>query len=156
MVDRHPALARLDVLVGRWSVQVEGVAPAWSEVSWVQDGAFLRQFTDRDPVPDSVPDAWRGVAPFPTVTMIGLDDSADQFTTLYADARGVSRVYQMTFVGREWTLIRYAPGFNQRFLATVSEDGNRVDGRWERSADGETWDLDFELSYLRDDGGRAG
>jgi hypothetical protein len=151
MVNRHPALARLDVLVGRWSVQpeVDAVAPAWCECSWVEDGAFLRQFTDREPVPENVPDAWRGHEPFPTVSLIGLDDTADEFTVLYGDARGVYRVYRMTFAGGDWMMVRHAPGFNQRFLATVSADGNRIDGRWERSQDGHAWDLDFGLTYAR-------
>jgi hypothetical protein len=26
---------------------------------------------------------------------------------------------------------------------------SRLDGRWEMSKDGETWNLDFELSYVR-------
>jgi hypothetical protein len=151
MADRHPALARLDILVGRWTVQpaVPGVVPAWSEAAWVDDGAFLRQVTDRDPIPDDVTDAWRGLAPFPTVCLMGLDDSVEEFTMLYADGRGVHRVYQMTFVGREWTMTRRAPGMNQRYVGIVSEDGNRIDGRWEASEDGEAWNLDFELTYTR-------
>ena len=151
MADRHSALAHLDVLVGRWTVQPEvpGVAPALTEATWVENGAFLRQFTERDPIPDDVPDAWRGLAPFPTVTMIGLDDSAEEFTVLYADARGVYRVYQMAVVGREWTMSRRAPGMNQRFVGIISEDGDRIDGRWEASEDGEAWNLDFQLTYTR-------
>jgi hypothetical protein len=151
MADRHPALARLDVLVGRWSLQpkVDAVAPAWCEFAWVEQGAFLRQFTDREPVPDTVPDAWRGHEPFPIVALIGLDDSADEYTMLYGDARGVYRVYRMTFNGRELTVVRAAPGFNQRFLGTLSPGGDRIDGRWEMSQDGEFWSLDFELTYTR-------
>lgn len=35
MSDRHPALARLDALVGRWTVQphVDSVGAAWAEFS---------------------------------------------------------------------------------------------------------------------------
>ena len=123
--------------------------PAQTEATWVENGAFLRQFTERDPIPDDVPDGWRGLAPFPTVTMIGLDDSAEEFTVIYADARGVYRVYQMTLVGREWTMSRRAPGMNQRFVGIISEDGDRIDGRWEASEDGEAWNLDFQLTYTR-------
>ena len=32
---------------------------------------------------------------------------------------------------------------------TVSVDGDTVDGRWEMSKDGVTWNLDFELTYTR-------
>jgi hypothetical protein len=59
-------------------------------------------------------------------------------------------VYRMTFTDNVWTIWRNAPGFNQRFLATLSADGDTLDGRWEISKDGQTWNLDFELSYVRE------
>jgi hypothetical protein len=148
---RPPALARLDILVGRWTVQpkVDGLGAAWSEFSWVEDGAFLRQITDVDAIPDSAPPEWQANAPFPTVAHIGLDDTAEAYTMLYADSRAVYRVYQMTFTGREWTMLRLAEGFNQRFVATLSDDRNAIDGRWEMSPDGENWHVDFGLAYTR-------
>jgi hypothetical protein len=151
VADRHPALARLDVLVGRWTVQptVAGVGAAWSEFSWREDGKFLREYSDADPVPSTAPQEWQENAPFPTTALIGLDDATEEFTMLYADARGVHRVYRMTFVDNVWTIWRDARGFNQRFTGTVSADGDAVDGRWEMSKDGVTWNLDFELSYQR-------
>ena len=45
---------------------------------------------------------------------------------------------------------REAPGFSQRFIGTVSADGDTVDARWETSEDGVTWNLDFELTYVRE------
>jgi hypothetical protein len=152
MDGRHPALARLDVLVGRWTVQpkVPGAGTAWTEFAWQDGGLFLRQYVDADPPPGSTPHEWRDNAPFPTTALIGLDDSTDELTMLYADARGVHRVYRMTFADREWRIWRAAPSFNQRFSATVSADGNTVDGQWEMSRDGTTWDLDFELTYVRE------
>jgi hypothetical protein len=63
-----------------------------------------------DPAPSTAPQAWRDNAPFPTTTLIGLDDASEEFTMLYAV----------------------------------------VDGRWEMSKDGLTWNLDFELTYVRD------
>ncbi|MDZ5446616.1 hypothetical protein U2F26_28485 [Micromonospora sp. 4G57] len=151
MKERHAALARLDVLVGRWTVQpkVEGLGTGWTDIDWVEDGQFLRQVTDAEPVPDTAPQAWRENAPFPTTALIGLDDSADEFTMLYADARGVHRVYRMTFADRVWRIRRDAPGFHQRFTGTLSADGDTIDGRWEKSADGVDWTLDFELTYRR-------
>jgi hypothetical protein len=152
MADRHPALDRLDLLVGRWTVQpkVEGVGAAWTEFAWTDDGLFLRQVADADPAPPDAPDEWRDHAPFPTTAMIGLDDVADEFTMLYADARGVHRVYRMRFDDREWLIWRAAPGFHQRFVGAVSPDGDAVDGRWEMSSDGTTWRLDFGISYRRE------
>ncbi|WP_049571128.1 hypothetical protein [Nonomuraea sp. SBT364] len=148
MGHRNPALERLDALLGRWNVQpqVDGVGPAWSEFTWEEDGAFLRQFTDREPGPDTA-GGWGAHAPFPTVTLIGLDDAGEEFTVLYADARGVYRVYRMTFDGALWRMWRDAPGFNQRFTGTLS--GDRIDARWELSKDGAVWDLDFALTYTR-------
>jgi len=155
MVDRHPALARLDALVGRWTVRpkIDGLGEAWTEFTWQDGGAFLRQYSDAEPIPETAPQAWRENAPFPTTVVIGLDDASDGgdgFTVLYADARGVHRVYRMTFADGVWTMRRDAPGFNQRFTATISTDGATMDGRWEMSEDGVSWSLDFELTYVRE------
>ncbi|MBM0256319.1 hypothetical protein [Micromonospora sp. 4G55] len=151
MADRHPGLARLDALVGRWAVQleVEGLGAAWCEFTWQDGGAYLRQVADIDPVPATAPAAWRENLPFPTTAVIGLDDTTDELTMLYADARGVHRVYRMTFVDGVWRQWRDAPGFRQRFVGTVSPDGDRIAARWEISRDDVTWDLDFELTYVR-------
>ncbi|GAA4585806.1 hypothetical protein GCM10023194_29540 [Planotetraspora phitsanulokensis] len=151
MGDRHPALARLDALVGRWAVQpkVPGLGSAWTEFAWQDDGAFLRQESDIDSMPATAPKVWQENAPFPTLALIGLDDAGEEFTMLYADARGVHRVYRMTFAEGEWRMWRDAPGFNQRFAGTLSPDGDTVEARWEMSTDGVTWSLDFELTYSR-------
>lgn len=148
MTGRHAALARLDVLVGRWTIQVnvEGVGTAWTEFAWRDGGLFLHQYSDADLAPES---PWRDHAPFPTTAIIGLNDTDEQFTMLYADARGVHRVYQMTFADGAWRIWRHAPGFNQRFTATISADGDTINGRWEMSEDATTWNLDFELTYIR-------
>lgn len=152
MAARHPALARLDVLVGRWAAQpkVAGLGAAWTEFSWQDGGAFLRQVSGVDEIPDSAPEVWKQNAPFPTVSIIGLDDAADEFTMLYSDARDVFRVYRMTLADGEWRIWRDAPGFSQRFIGTLTADGNAWDARWEKSRDGVTWDLDFELRYTRE------
>src|SRR4051794_38567887 len=144
MKERHPALTRLDVLVGRWTVQpkVEGLGTGWTDIDWVEDGRFLRQVSDAEPVPDTAPRAWRENNPLPVTSLIGFDDAADEFSMLYADARGVHRVYRMTFADRVWRIWRDAPGFHQRFTGTLSADGDTIDGQWERSADGVDWVLD--------------
>jgi len=149
MSDRHPALARLDVLVGRWTVQpkVEDAGTASIEFAWQDDGLFLHQRSDTDPMPAS---AWRENAPSSTTAVIGLDDTDEEFTMLYADARGVHRVYRMTLADNVWKMWRNTPGFNQRFTATLNADGDTFDARWEMSQDGQTWNLDFELAYLRE------
>lgn len=151
MGERHPALARLDVLVGRWTVQpkVEGLGAAWTDIAWVEGGQYLRMFTDAEPLPDTAPQEWRDNVPFPTTELVGLDDSAEEFAVLYADGRGVHRVYRMTFADGNWRMWREASGFHQRFIGTLSADGDTIDGCWERSGDGADWALDFELTYRR-------
>jgi hypothetical protein len=64
------------------------------------------------------------------------------------------RLYEMTFDGREWTLLRRTPDFSpldfaQRFTGTFSEDRDTIAGRWETSPDGTEWRPDFELTYRR-------
>jgi hypothetical protein len=149
---RHPALARLDALVGEWDVTalIDGnpMSGGRARFEWIEGGAFLRQYADAE-IPESAPPEWRENAPFPVTSVIGLDDSAEQFTMLYSDARDVFRVYEMTLRDRVWKQWRRAPGFNQRFTGRFSDDGNTIDAAWEFSEDGETWRLDFELIYTQ-------
>jgi hypothetical protein len=59
----------------------------------------------------------------------------------------------MTFDGTTWTLLRDKPDFtsldfSQRFTGMFT-DGHTIEGRWETSKDGSTWELDFDLVYRR-------
>lgn len=113
---------------------------------------FPRQEEDEDGEAasrETAPRAWRENNPLPTTQLIGLDDAGEEFTVLYADARGVHRVYRMTFGDGQWRMWRAAPGFHQRFTGTLREDGAAIDARWERSVDGADWVLDFRLAYRR-------
>ena len=78
----------------------------------------------------------------------------------YFDSRGVKRMFLTTVDGSTWKIWRAAgedwngsdgPGFNQRFLGEISQDGNRIEGRWERGLgeSGEDWELDFPMTYAR-------
>ena len=46
----------------------------------------------------------------------------------------------------EWKLWREGEPFNQRFTATISEDVNSIEGRWEYD-EGNGWQTDFDLVY---------
>jgi hypothetical protein len=149
----NPSLARLDVFVGTWQMEATmggqplgGTATATFE--WLEDSAFLLQRADAEPDP-SWPEEVVANMPFPTTTIIGLDDASGQYHQLYADARGVYRVYQMSFEDRVWQLWREAPGFHQRFNATVSADGTTITGAWELSEDGSTWSKDFDITFKK-------
>ncbi|WP_070012568.1 hypothetical protein [Streptomyces abyssalis] len=146
----HAALQQLGVLVGEWDMWALGrrMGPVRSSFTWAQGGTFLLQRTDLV-ARSSVPAEWEGHLPFPTVTMTGYDDSAEGFTTLYADGRGVARVYGTSLDDGVWTMWRAAEGFHQRFTATVDESGGRFTGGWEWSADGTDWERDFDVTYVR-------
>lgn len=116
--------------------------------SWIENGYFLKQVSEtisNGDIPDEVLDK----LPTPLTCIIGFDDTNNRFTQLYADSRGVFRVYQMSFDGREWRLWREAPGFSQRFTGKFDENGKKISGTWEASEDGKTWTKDFDLEYIK-------
>lgn len=146
----HTALRRLDALVGEWDMWAAGhqAGPVRTEFVWLEGGALLAQRADAGP-DTAFPPEWQGHAPFPTTTVTGYDDTADEFRTLYADGRGVARVYRTSLTAGVWKQWRAAPGFHQRFTATFGEDGDTITGGWERSDDGELWVTDFDVTYVR-------
>ena len=94
-----------------------------------------------------------GVAATPTaIWIIGRDDSEPGYHVLYADDRGVSRVYRMSFSGDTWRMWRDTPEFSQRFDAEVTAGRAQIDGSWQKSVDGgTTWEHDFTVRYRRPD-----
>jgi hypothetical protein len=143
-----PALAELQPLIGRWTMTI-----TWSEKThkliggpksieapatfeWSGKGGFVLQVTGGDGKPVA---RW----------MIGRDDTSGEFAVLYADGRGVSRIYQMSFGRGIWNIWREAPGFHQRFSGRLGPDRKTIEGRWEKSEDGTTWEIDFDLNYAK-------
>ena len=145
-IARQETLKRLEVLVGEWVVEVElpGQAPmrGRSVFEWTLDGQFLVQRTQApDPVPDSM--------------AIMVVDSETGCTYHYYDARGVVRVYAMSFADGVWRLLRevadFSPlDFRQQYTGQLSGDGDTIRGVWEKaSGDTAEWELDFHLIYRR-------
>lgn len=138
----HRAFARrLTKLLGTWTV--EGGQPVFdppvrgtSTIKWLVKGGLVEVRTRVKGIPASV-------------SIIGVDDVNDTFTMLYADDRPVLRRYEMTLTARRWTISRRAPGFSQRFIANISANGQKITGRWEKSADARRWELDFHLVYTK-------
>lgn len=149
----NPAIRRLDPLVGEWTMGAvtQGRAvggAARTTFQWTEGGAFLLQHADAELGPDT-PREWVANSPFPLTTITGLDDSRERFCMLYADGRGVFRVYQMSLDDGVWRMWRDQPGFFQRFTGTFSDDGNTIEGSWEGSRNGETWEHDFDVTYTK-------
>jgi hypothetical protein len=143
----------LERFVGTWDILTlwhgQSLRGASASFEWIEDGAFLRLRSDVE-AGSELAEAWGDHAPFPITVIIGADDPSGTYGYQYADGRPVHRVYEMTLEGREWRTHGVAgPEFHQRSIGVFSEDGDRIDVRYERSADGETWELDFESTYER-------
>jgi len=156
--NRTAALARLDVLAGEWTMEVQfpgpppaevpagasggpPVAHAWFE--WTLDRQYLLQRTEV-PVP-AAPDS---------LAIISADPETGAYTQHYFDARGVVRLYSMTMAAEVWTLTRTSPDFSpldfeQRFTGTFSADRATITGAWEKRLPGRDWEHDFGLTYRR-------
>jgi hypothetical protein len=140
---RNPAVEQLAPLEGRWRIEARfpGAPPAGGgEVTfaWIEERAFLvqRWRVDEPAAPDGI-------------AVLGFDEGAGGLVQRYFDSRGVARVYRTTVEDGVWRLWRDEPGFDQRYEATIADDGATIAGAWEKRTDGETWEHDFELIYTR-------
>lgn len=140
------------LLIGRWEFEstVEGrfMGRGTATFEWIEDGAFVLQRADAEPSPESPPE-WVANSPMPVTSIIGFDDTTLEHVMLYADARGVFRIYRMTLSDDQWRVWRAAPGFHQRFVGALQDHGRTVVGRWESSPDGSAWEPDFDLVYRK-------
>jgi hypothetical protein len=147
---RPAALDRFDALAGTWQMEAtfraDYFGPGVPEVTnrdgrttfeWLEGKFFLVQrFANDHPAAPS------GIAIIGAVV-----GEQEPLTQHYYDSRGVARVYFTSLENRVWKLWREAPGFWQRYIGTISDDGSRITGAWEGSADGAAWKHDFDLTY---------
>ena len=137
------ALKELEPLVGEWKLEATPPGgPPWP------GGASDIRVDGGSAVPDRAlrgrdPEAPNGVC------VIGCDAANGRYFQLYSDERGVCRVYEMSIGDGEWKLWREGGPFAQRFTGRFSEDGNRIDARWEAAKDGTNWETDFDLVFTR-------
>ena len=138
------ALQKLEPLVGEWILEARPPGgEAWpgggrSTFAWHPSRAHLIQQTTIE-----LPDAPN------SLSIMGCDAGNGTYLQLYSDDRGVSRIYDMSIGDSEWRLWREGEPFDQRFIGTISEDGDTISGRWEKSEDGTSFTTDFELVYRR-------
>jgi hypothetical protein len=142
----NPALDELRFLPGGWDMEL-------SEASFLPDpDAKLRGSVTFEWIEQGAALVMRmGGAGAPAATwIIGRDASELGYQVLYADDRGVSRVYQMSFGDGAWRMWRDTPEFSQRFDAEVSAGRAEINGSWQKSVDGGmTWEHDFKVRYTR-------
>lgn len=147
-MNTNPALAQLGFLAGAWDMVLSGASflpdpdatvqgPVTFE--WIGHGAALAMSMD-------------GAAAPMATWIFGRDEAEPDYHVLYADDRGVSRVYRMSFGDSTWRIWRDTPEFSQRFEAEISSAQTEINGRWEKSVDGgATWEHDFNVRYSRPD-----
>jgi hypothetical protein len=141
-------------LIGRWEFEASSkgrfLGRGSTTFEWLEGGAFVLQRAADEPDPATSTD-WSEHSPMPVTSVLGFDDSNDERTMLYSDARGVHRIYRMTLTDGAWTVWRDAPGFNQRFIGRIADGGDTIRGAWEASEDGSEWRVDFDMVYRRQD-----
>lgn len=115
----NPALAELEPLVGRWRTELYNAAflpdadtraRGSVEIDWIEDGSALRMCQGDSENPPAA------------VWIIGRDDSEPGYSVLYADDRGVSRVYRMSLEDAHWQMWRDTREFSQRFHAQLDPE----------------------------------
>jgi hypothetical protein len=145
----NDALRQLEPLAGDWDVtlthawfldsletEIHGTATG----EWYADAFLLLggEFPGR--TPDEGGSAWW--------MAFSRNDPRDRFVALYHDDRGVSRVFDMTFDGDEWTLLREDRDFHQRLVMRLGDD--RMEWRADASDDaGGTWRKDLDYIFRR-------
>ena len=141
------AKSSLERLVGTWEFEplVEGgsMGRGRATFEWIGDGAFLLGRSHAD----WTDQGWVENAPMSTQSVMACDDTTFELTQLYADDRGVFRIYRGRLTDDEWRLERAAPDFHQRCVGLFRDDDRTIEGRWEWSPDGAAWELDFSIIY---------
>jgi hypothetical protein len=139
------SLKQFEVLVGEWNtVGTHPALPATvhghSSFEWLVEGDLLLWRFDWQP--GDIPSA---------VSVIGHDDAVDPdvCSLLYADERGVARIYRMSMDEGVWRMWRDSSGFSQRMTGTFSADGHTITWRGELSRDGSNWEQDLDVIYTR-------
>ena len=141
MTDRDPALEPLEVLIGTWDTvathpMLDAVVPGTVTYEWLEGGQFVvqRSHNDHDLFPDAI-------------CVIGAPEDGDGLVMEYFDSRGVRRTYGTTLEDGVLRIWRDAPGFDQRFSATLGPDA--FEGRWQLAETPGEWKDDLKVTYRR-------
>ena len=141
MTDRDPTLEPFDALIGTWATEAthplfDGVVPGSVTFEWLEGGRFLIQRSRNDH--ESFPDA---------ISVIGAPEAGDGLVMEYFDSRGVRRSYGVSLEDGVLRIWRDAPGFDQRFSATLGHDA--FEGQWQLAEAPRNWRDDLKLIYRR-------
>ena len=143
MTERDPALEPFDVLIGIWVTEathplIDAVVPGTVTFEWLEGGHFLVQRSQNDH--ELFPDA---------ISVIGAPETGDGLVMEYFDSRGVRRTYGVSLEDGVLRFRRDAPGFDQRFSATLAPD--TFEGLWRLAETPGDWRDDLKVIYRRRD-----
>ena len=141
MTERHPTLEPFDALIGTWVTEAthpmfDAVVPGSATFQWLEGGRFLIQRSRNDH--ELFPDA---------ISVIGAPEAGDGLVMEYFDSRGVRRTYGVSLDGGVLRIWRDAPGFDQRFSATL--DPVAFEGQWQLARAPGEWKDDLRVVYRR-------
>ena len=141
MTERDPALAPFVAMIGTWDTTAthplfDEAVPGSATYEWLEGGRFLIQRTrnEHELVPDSI-------------SVIGAPEDGDGLVMEYFDSRGVRRTYRASLEDGVLRFWRDAPGFDQRFAATLADDA--FDGLWQLAETPGEWKDDVRVSYAK-------
>ncbi|MGF7118625.1 DUF1579 family protein [Methanobacterium oryzae] len=121
-----PALKRLNILVGKWSIKGHTLDSkdenvfAMTTFEWLPGGFFLKQTFESD---------FAGVK-IQSLEIIGYDPSSDTFpSTVYSSLFGEPIPYRYDIKGKD-VIIATDLGGGAKMTGKISEDGNTFSGGW--------------------------
>jgi hypothetical protein len=140
----NPHLGSFARFIGAWkTVGHHALLPGLTlhgrtSFEWHEGGAYVIMRTEMDEA--EIPN---GMAIFAS------DDQDGSLAMLYFDARAVSRRYEASIDETVLRFWRTAPDLSQRYVLTMSDDGDAMHSAGELSRDGSAWNPDLELDYTR-------
>ena len=141
MTERDPALEPFDALIGTWATEAthpmfDGVVPGRTTFEWLEGGRFLiqRLHNDHELFPDAI-------------NVIGASETGDGLVMEYFDSRGVRRTYRIALEDGVLRFWRDAPGFDQRYSATLGRDS--FEGLSQLAETPGDWKDDLKVVYRR-------
>jgi len=141
MTERDPVLEPFDALAGTWATEAthpkfDAVVLGRTTFEWLEGGQFLVQRSHNDH--ETFPDA---------ISVIGAPEGGDGLVMEYFDSRGVRRTYGVSIDEGVLRIWRNAPGFDQRFAATLARDS--FEGLWQLARTPGDWQDDLKVTYRR-------
>jgi hypothetical protein len=141
MTDRDPALDPFEALIGTWDTAathplVDAVVPGTITFEWLEGGHFVvqRSHNDHELFPDAI-------------SVIGSPESGNGLVMEYFDSRGVRRTYGISLEDGVLRIWREAPGFDQRYSATLAPD--TFEGQFQLAETPGDWQDDLKVTYRR-------